>query len=132
MIGSSSNSLRDNRTDNNSQSGISVQGATDGTDSNNNVLTGNTAPQNGWFGIDIGYFSAIIDGDLSSAASSNTLKGSTANQNAISGFGVFGDSSLNLFQGNRARTNATYDALDDSTSSSNTWTNNNFGTTSGI
>ena len=132
VIASSDNQVRDNRTDNNEQSGISLQGGVDGLDANNNLLTGNTATGNAWFGIDVAYFSAVVSGDPTSAAFSNTLKGNVATRNALGGFGVFGASSLNVLQDNRGRNNTNYDALDASTGAGNTWTKNNFATTSGI
>lgn len=132
VIASSNNQVRDNRSDDNGQSGISLQGGVDGQDTNNNLLTGNVANGNAWFGIDLGYFSAVVSGDPTSAAFSNTLKGNVATKNALGGFAVFGDSSLNLLQDNRGRNNTNYDGLDASTGAGNTWANNSFATTSGI
>jgi parallel beta-helix repeat protein len=81
-----------------------------------NRLDGNTANGNGLEGYNV------------DASNANEFTDNTGNANLV-GFWAGNGSISNTFQGNAAHGNRDHDAVDEG---GNTWTNNDFGTTSGI
>ena len=63
-------------------------------------------------------------------ANSNTLTRNVANSNDTWGFRITNDSTGNTISRSIAHANGSFDATDEAPPGSNTWTNNNFGTTS--
>lgn len=130
------NELSDNTATSNGQGFALFQGAAD------NILESNTANRN-----DTGFAIADSSGNLIRSnvanrnathgfelirSNSNMLTANTANSNGAIGFLASEGSSFNRFSRNLARGNGNVDAMDDGSGTGNVWTNNNFGTTSGI
>jgi parallel beta-helix repeat protein len=85
-----------------------------------NELVGNATNGNYYFGI------WLYESDR------NVIGRNVANANTDVGIGLFAGSSNNEVDGNVARGNGGVDGVDDLTGAGNAWTNNNFGTTSGL
>jgi parallel beta-helix repeat protein len=88
--------------------------------SQRNQLTGNTATSNG----DVGF---VIE-----ASGSNALTRNVGNANGLTGFEIRAGSNGNFLGQNTGRANGSFDASDDQTGAGNDWTDNNFGSTSGL
>ena len=144
LTGSTANVLTGNTANNNGAEGILL------IDADDNQLMGNVANRNGdhesnvYAGIALvsGSSGNTLDGNTANgnadvglvveSSDSNVLTRNTANANGRIGFDVRLGSSFNTLRGNTARRNEVLDAVDDLTGTGNVWSNNSFGTTSGI
>lgn len=137
LVNSSRNELRYNVANSN-EAGVGFQVLV-GAD---NILEFNTANRNlAGFSIRENSSGNVIRSNVASGNSaegfevvnsnSNQFIEDTANKNRF-GFRALGDASSNTFTRNVARSNDEFDAQDDTTGTGNVWSNNKFGTTSGI
>jgi parallel beta-helix repeat protein len=144
LTGTAGNVLTGNTANNNGAEGIVL------FDADENQLIGNVANRNGdreshvYAGIALvsGSSGNVVDrntanenadvGFVVESSDINVLTRNTANANGRVGFDVRLGSSFNRLEGNTARRNAVVDAVDDLTGTGNVWSNNNFGSTSGI
>lgn len=126
------NTLVNNTSSGSIHASFSVFGA------NGNTVTNNTATHNGVAGFsamvasgntfrhDAATYNGIgfdvVDG------TGNTFTKDAANHNAQIGFMIYPESTGNVVAGSQAHNNGFSDAADDTSPSTNTWTNDNFGT----